>query len=411
MDTIEKKTRKRLTLYFPGYDLRPPRQTSLLIYKELKAFLKLNKVEGDLTPLRDDLDPGGDTAFWEAKVNWPEQTVKARFVQLSWRDVIKPDFERSWPRTLLDGFRSFARFAQAGGYFRVWKSNWAHAIFCLYPAVGLILYVLASLLPPLLLAPYILSLATAVAPPDQAEAVSWAMLLACSGLWMAAVYGLVRLLERKSYFRYLVNSWHFISRLAFNQHPHMLERVEECADVIVAMTEQADADEDVVFVSHSCGTFVAIYILAAVLRRRPEIVHRQGGFAFVTLGPAFDCLGGYGAGHGFGEAMRTVARSGVDWTDLYSPHDPICGGRTPPVSRYALNDTPGEILPEPRRFSICVPDRMSAQQYRYLRRRFFPLHFCYFLASIKPGLFDFYRMTLGPKRATDQLTAWLNKRD
>lgn len=42
---------------------------------------------------------------------------------------------------------------------------------------------------------------------------------------------------------------------------------------------EADEDTDLVFVSHSCGTFVAIYILAAVLRRQPDIVRRPGGFS------------------------------------------------------------------------------------------------------------------------------------
>lgn len=109
--------------------------------------------------------------------------------------------------------------------------------------------------------------------------------------------------------------------------------------------------------------------------------------------------------------MTAVARSGVDWTDLYGPHDPLCGGRTTPVARYAQPNKSGETLPEPRRYSVCIPDRMTAKRFRYLRFRFFALHFNYFFASVRPGLFDFYRLTLGPKRAVDQLKAWDNGRD
>ena len=61
---------------------------------------------------------------------------------------------------------------------------------------------------------------------------------------------------------------------------------------------------------------------------------------------------------------------------------------------------------EPRRFSVRVPDRLSPAAYRHLRFRYFKLHFCYFLTTERPGLFDFYRLTLGPKRATEQLEAW-----
>ncbi|KZM49525.1 hypothetical protein [Labrenzia sp. OB1] len=133
---------------------------------------------------------------------------------------------------------------------------------------------------------------------------------------------------------------------------------------------------------------------------------RRGGFAFVTLGPAFDCLGGYGAQRGFGEAMATIARSSVDWTGLHSPHDPICCGRTPPIARYAALTKADCRKPEHRRFSICIPDRMAPATFRYLRHRLFKLHICYFFASVTPGVFDFCRLTIGPKRAVEQLKAW-----
>jgi len=410
-ETTIKTNIKRLVFYFPGYDLRPARKCFPLIQEEFGTFLKIRKVGGTLGSFSEGDDPGDGSASWNGHVDWPEATVDARFVQLGWRDVIRPDFERSWPRTVVDAIRSFFPYARAGGYRAVWKSNWAHAVFCLYPAVGLLLYLAISLLPPLLLAPTVLSAAAAVAPDAHAALISWTAFLAGSALWMAAVHALKQVLEPRSYFRYLVNSWHFIARLARGNHAPMVARIEDCADTIVAMTSEAAEDEDVVFLSHSCGTFVAVYILAAVLRRNPDIVRRKGGFAFVTMGPAFDCLGGYGAQNGFGEAMATVARSGVDWTDLYSPHDPICGGRTPPVKRYAeLTPTDGQ-RPEPRRFSVRIPDRMPPERFRYLRYRFFKLHFCYFFASVTPGLFDFYRLTLGPKRAVEQLKAWDNGRD
>ncbi|MCK7613769.1 hypothetical protein [Roseibium sediminicola] len=368
-------------------------------------------MDGTFGPFSESNDPGDGSAYWAGQVDWPEAHVDTRFVQLGWRDVIRPDFERIWPRTVLDAIRSFFLYARAGGYRAVWKSNWAHAVFCLYPAVGLLLYLMTSLLPPLLLAPTALEAAAGLAPEPYKGPVSWAVFLAGSGLWMAAVHALKQFLEPKSYFRYLVNSWHFISRMARGEHGPMLARIEDCADKIVAMEAQADADEELVFTSHSCGTFVAIYILAAALRRNPDIVKRKGGFAFVTLGPAFDCLGGYGAQNGFGEAMASVARSGVDWTDLYSPHDPLCGGRTPPVARYAALTRADGKRPEPRRYSVRIPDRMPPEKFRYLRYRFFPLHFCYFFASVKPGLFDFYRLTLGPKSAVEQLKAWDEGRD
>lgn|GEM_PF-2898440 len=402
---------KRLVIYCPGYDLRPVRHSFPLIRAEFENFLKIRKLDGDFTQLSEGLDPGGSTALWSGRVDWPERTVGARFVQLGWQDVIKPDFERSWLHAAVDAIGAFYNYARAGGYHAALKSNWAHGLFCLYPAIGFTLYLATSLLPPVLLAPAVLRVAGDAAPQGFAELFSWFVLLGGAGLWMAAVHALVCRLERTTYFRYLINSWHFMARLARNEHDEMQARIEEFADLIVTLNAQAEEDEELVFLSHSCGTFVAIYIVAAVLRRQPHIGQRAGGFSFVTLGPAFDCLGGFGAEHGFGEAMATVARSGVDWTDIYGPHDPVCGGRTAPVARYASSASADPKMPEPRRFSVCIPDRMSAELFRHLRFRFFRLHFCYFFASERPGLFDFYRLTLGPRKAVAQLKAWAEGRD
>lgn len=402
---------KRLIVYCPGYDLRPERQSFRLIREEFSTFLRFRQVEGNLSDLGEGLRPGDCTATWTGHVEWPEGEVHARFVQLGWRDVIRPDFERSWIRAIAEAMRSFFLYAKAGGYRAVFASNPGHGLFCIYPFVGLSLYLLISLLPPLLLAPAISRDVASILPPEHATLLFWIALSGGTALWMVLVHAFMRRLERHSYIRYLLNSWHFMARLAKGEHAPMQVRIEELADLILDLEKEADADEELVFLSHSCGTFVAIYVLAAVLRRKPDIVRRPGGFAFVTLGPAFDCLGGFGTRNGYGAAMDAVARSGVDWTDVYAPHDLLCGGRTDPVARYALSarDNPG--LPEPRRLSARAPDRLSPERFRHLRFRYFQLHFCYFLASVRPGLFDVYRLTLGPRPALRQLDAWTRTKD
>lgn len=404
---------KRLVVYCPGYDLRPVQHSFALIRSEFANFLRIRQIGGELSPVDAGMEKDDGTATWSGRVSWPEGTVETRFVQLGWKDTIKPDFERAWFRMMTDSLWSFYHYARAGGYRAVLKSNWAHSIFCLYPAVGFALYCAVSLIPPALTAPAVLEWGGAMAPPGMASMFSWFLLFAGSALWMAGVYGFTRLIEPWTYFWYLVNSWYFMARLARNVHPEMLARIEEFADTIVDLSDKADDDEELVLVSHSCGTFVAIYILAAVLRRNPDIAKRSGGFTFATLGPAFECLGGFGAGKGFGHAMAAVARADVDWTDIYGPQDIVCGGRTSPVARYASKSGETSGWREPRRFSVCIPDRMSASRFRYLRFRFFRLHFCYFFASPRSDLFDFYRLVFGPEPAKRQLQAWAgrNQRD
>jgi hypothetical protein len=163
---------KRLAVYCPGYDLRPEHQSFQLISREFGQFIHSRCLKGTLSSLHEGLEPGGCTATWNGSVEWPEGTVDTRFVQLGWRDIIRPDFKRSWWRTIADAIRSFFMYAKAGGYRAVFKSNLGHGLFCIYPFAGLGLYLLACVLPPLILASAILDRLGTIPPPVYAAPLS-----------------------------------------------------------------------------------------------------------------------------------------------------------------------------------------------------------------------------------------------
>lgn len=398
---------KRTVVYIPGYDLRRAETSFQLLKTELGRFLKRQGVAGAFGDFREGADPGGCSASWTGRIDWPEGRVETRYFQLGWRDLAKRDFRRSWLATVAGAAATFYCYARSGGYWAALRTHWPHALYCLYPPVTFLLYWFLGLGLPAIWAPEILTGLRAALPSSSPAVLAWVGLPAVAVTWMFGIHLLTRLIEPLSYFWYIVHSWYAVIRMARNDDPEVSARIEEFADRILEIAETCGEEEELLLVAHSAGTFIAIYVLAAILRKKPDFCQSQAGVVFLTLSSAFSYVGGFGAEHGFGKAMATVAGAkGLDWTDIYSPHDILCIGRTDPVAQYAGSAGDGARLKEPRRYSARIPDRMERARHRYLQFRFFQMHFSYFLASIRPDIFDFYQLTLGRLPAKKQLQDW-----
>jgi hypothetical protein len=385
--------RKRKVVYIPGYDLRRPETVLGQLREELARFRALRSVEGGFSDARP--GPGASSLDWTGKVAWPEGTVTTDFSLLGWRDLGKRDFQRPVWAVIAGALRTFMLFARAGGYSERLRANWMNGLFFLYPMVAILVFLILSVGPALLL-PFILP---GTGPLH-------AVLSIASGLaWLISLYWTTRFVERWTYVWYLIHDWYSIGRLARNEDPQMTARIIEFADRIIEIARRCAPDEELVLVAHSSGTFVLLYTLEEVLKRRPDFGSTQGKVTVLTMGSAFAYVGGFGAHRGFGATVASLAQAEhLDWTDVYAPHDVLCCGRTTPVATYAPHLA--SRVREPRRFSARVPDRMTKERYRHLRFRFFKLHFCYFLASERADLFDFYQLTLGPLPAARQLGRW-----
>ncbi|QGZ35310.1 hypothetical protein [Stappia indica] len=389
------KVRKRRVIYIPGYDLRRPETVFSQLTEELARFLRLRSVSGSFSGLRPGAGSGGSSVDWTGEITWPEGVVTTRFSLLGWRDLSKRDFRRPLWAVIAGAVRTFVLFAMAGGYRERLRANWMNGLFFLYPMLALLMFLVASIVPALLF-PFIL--------PGTGP-VHAALSVAAGLAWMISLYQVTRLVERWTYLWYLIQDWYSIGRLARNEDPQMTARIAEFAERIIGMATECEPDEEFVLVAHSSGTFVLLYTLREVLKRVPDFGAAQGQVTVLTMGSAFGYVGGFGAQRGFGAAVASLAQARhLDWTDVYAPHDILCCGKTTPVATYA--PWLARHVQEPRRFSVRVPDRMTAGLYRHLRFRFFKLHFCYFLASERADLFDFYRLTLGPLPAARQLGRW-----
>ncbi|WP_306028728.1 hypothetical protein [Stappia sp. MMSF_3263] len=387
--------RKRRVVYVPGYDLRRPEASHALLTNELSRFRELRSVPGAFSGLMPAAGSGEASVDWTGEIDWPEGRVTTHFSLLGWRDLGRRDFKRPLPVVIAEAVRTFILFAAAGGYAERMRHNWANGLFFLYPVLALFVFLIASIVPPLFF-PLLL--------PGTGPAHALAS-IAAGLIWMVLLYRLTIHVERWTYVWYLIHDWYSIRRLARNEDPQMTARIAEFAERIIGIAARCEPDEELVLVAHSSGTFVMLYTLQEVLRRVPDFGATQDRLTVLTMGSAFAYVGGFGAHRGFGAAVASVAEAKhLDWTDVYAPHDLLCCGRTTPVATYTPHLAPR--VREPRRFSARVPDRMTAERYRHLRYRFFKLHFCYFLASERPDLFDFYRLTLGPLPAGRQLRRW-----
>lgn len=371
----------------------------------MKRHFSLHGGKGAFSGFREDEDPGGCSASWHGHAEHPEGHVETRYRLLGWRDIGRMEFRRSLFQTLLGAFRTFHAFAKGGGYAAAWRPNKPHALFCVYPPLMLFLYCLSVFVLPVMLAALLgLALMTNL---DVAWPFAFVGSAALAFLHGFLAHWLFQKAERFTYFFYLLHDWHSFYRLATDQSPELDARIKQFAEEIRREIEALPRDEDVLIMAHSSGTFVLAFVLGEILRQDPDFGRDRGKVQVLSYGSAFGYLAGFPVRPEYGQAIEAIgAAPGLDWSDVYCPHDFMCCGRQNIVERFAPEGSLSRGAKEPRRFSARMPDRFTAEQLAHLRFRLFARHFCYHMASIRNDIFDLYRLTLGPLPVTQQMKIW-----
>jgi hypothetical protein len=142
---------------------------------------------------------------------------------------------------------------------------------------------------------------------------------------------------------------------------------------------------------------MAAIIVARALRADPQLLAGRTQVALLTLGQWIPLLGLLPMAQGFrGELERLGAARGLTWVDFSAPPDGCCFALTDPfdacgVARDAGAGATFKLL-NPRFASL-----FDARDYAALKRDKFKLHFQYVRATDKPGAYNYFEITAGPR--------------
>ncbi len=377
----DKEVRRRRVFYIPGYDPFHPRRYRELYRSEAAEQAAISGYRIEVSARQ-----GGGAYGWTVAAGIEGGAVLAEVEVLVWSDLVKQSMRQGIAATYLQLLRTVWVYLGSGAIFRLARLRKGPALAALYPIAVLLLQLGAAVLPGIATGMLLGALL-----PDfvLAAALAWAAGLAVvwATLWQ------FRRLDSRLFAYYLMHDYAFTAQRR-GAYPHELEgRLRDFSRRIGAALRE-DWDE-VLVVGHSSGAHLAISALADLLRAGQGPVPGGASLALLTLGHVVPMVSFLPDARRLrGDLAWLSAREDLAWVDVTAPGD----GCT-----YALCDPVGVtgVAPPDRKWPLILSAAftltLSPERWKALRWRFFRLHFQYLCAFDRPGDYDYFRITAGPR--------------
>ncbi|WP_127112146.1 hypothetical protein [Shimia sediminis] len=366
--------KSRRVFYIPGYDPIHPRRYRELYRKEGAAQGEISGYEIALSPKQ-----GGGPYGWHVEGRIEGGVTQADFEVLVWSDIVRDSMGLGITATYVQLARTAWTYIASGALGRLMKLRKGPVIAALYPVVFLLVQLLISLL-----AAYGLGRLLAIWLPDWT---AWGGLVIVPFLlnWF-------RKKDNKLFAYYLMHDYAYSAQSKGANPPELEARMAEFADRIAEALE-GDADE-VLVIGHSSGAHLAVSILADLIRggRVPDT---GPVLSFLSLGQVVPMVSFLSEAHRLRGDLRFLSTQDMAWVDVTAPGDGCAFALCDPVSVSGVAPESGKRWPLV--LSAAFTQTLSPERWKELRWRFFRLHFQYLCAFDRPGDYDYFRVTAGPK--------------
>lgn len=378
---------RRRVFYVPGFDPFPPRR-----YREL--YRKESAKQADISGYRiaQSPNPAADGFGWRVQgdIGGP---VTADIDVLVWSDIVGASMGRSIAATYWQMVRTAWTYTASGTLRRVMWLRKGPVIAALYP-LGVLIAQFAVAIALLFLVHALWAMAAASVLPARTghlfqflSGVGWVL-----GA-VAAIYALrwFKSHDGKVFAHYLMHDYAFTAQNG-GAYPLELEtRLAQFADR-VAEALASDVDE-VLVVGHSSGAYLAVSILADLIRqgRVPAV---GPDLALLTLGQVIPMASFLPKAQRLRRDLHDVAASDqLMWVDVSAPGDGCAFALCDPV---AVSGVDPDTKHGPLVVSAAFTQTLAPDTWAQLRWRFFRLHFQYLCAFDRPGDYDYFQVTAGP---------------
>lgn len=365
--------RHRHVFYVPGYDPFHPRR-----YRELyrSESAKQGEISGyDIAVSRAE---GSGLYGWNVNANIGGQDVSTTVEVLYWSDLVRDSMIGGVVETYLRLVRTAWIYVSTGALYRLAKLRKGPVLAALYPVGFLLLQLLLALM-----AARGIGKILSIAHP----------LLQWAGLAVIPfILGWFRKNDNRFYAYYLMQDYAYSAGEQGAYPSELRGRMQEFTKEI-SDTLTGDVDE-ILVVGHSSGAYLAVTILADLLRQNNSEDWKVK-LSFLSLGhvvpmvsflPRADKLRG--------DLQYLSVQRELTWVDFTAPGDAGTFALCDPVSVTGVA-TPDKLWPLV--LSAAYTQYLSPEKWRAMRWNFFKRHIQYLCAFDRPGEYDYFQITAGPK--------------
>ena len=367
---------RRKVFYIPGYDPIHPRRYRELYRKEGATQARITGYDLALSP-RKGTGPYG----WRVATTIGQRT-EAEVEVLVWSDLVRSSMQQGIPATYLQLVRTAWAYIGSGALLRLMRLRKGPMIAALYPIGLLILELLLALL--------------AAAGLYRLGALIHTALGA--GLGLAAIPLILQLFRRhdnRVFAYYLMHDYAYSAQSRGANPPELEARMADFAARIRAALTGCD---EVLVVGHSSGAHLAISILSDMIRAGLPAGHPA--LALLTLGQVVPMVSFLPKATRLRRDLAYLsARAEITWIDVTAPGDGCAFALCDPVAVTG-------VAPDGKRWPLVISaaftQTLSPERWKALRWRFFRLHFQYLCAFDRPGDYDYFQITAGPRTLADR---------
>ncbi|WP_299815917.1 hypothetical protein [uncultured Jannaschia sp.] len=379
-----KTIRRRKVLYIPGFDPFPPRR-----YREL--YRREGAEQARLSGYALRLSAGSNVRSWQVDAQIEGVRTRTDFEVLVWSDLVAEGMSTSILGTYATLLRTAWIYLRSGAIRRLMRLRKGPMIAVAYSTVVLILQ--------LAFAGVIAVLAWWACAVMAGGYVGQALGVA-AGLvtgWVTLRWFKAR--DNRILAHYLLHDYAYMARRKGAYPAGFETRLAAFADRVAA-TCATDAEE-VLVVGHSAGVHIGISVLADLIRANRIPDNRC---AFLSLGQVVPMVSFLPNAQRLRDDLHLMGgQTLVPWVDVSAPGDGCTFALCDPV---AISGQTPRVRTGPRILSAAFSRTLTPAKQKSLRRRFFRKHFQYLCAfdnlAGRPGEYDYFRVTAGPKRLADR---------
>ena len=383
MADLSQKVRVRRVLYIPGFDPVPARKYRERYRREAGEQARISGY-GIALSKQQVAGPFG----WHVETDIDGQSTRADIEVLVWADIVKDSMAHGIAATYWQLLRTAWAYIGSGALFRLFRLRKGPVIAALYPVFFLLGQLLFAIL----------------AGAGMAVLVAWLGVvltgvplsvfgMVAGGVTIWSVLALFKRYDGKVLAYYLMHDYAFTARHGGANPPALEARlVEFKARVIAAMASDAD---EVLIVGHSSGAHLAVNVLADLLRQRRLPVEGPA-LSFLSLGQVVPMVSFLPKARKLRGDLEYLCQSDtLAWVDVTAPGDGCAFALCDPVSVSGVAPETGKRWPLV--ISAAFSQTLSPAKWKALRWRLFELHFQYLNAFDRPGDYDYFQITAGPR--------------
>ena len=363
MDRVE----RREVFFFPGYDIAGVKRYHRYLKRQSGWYARRFGVQikvSDLLPTERD---GWQTA--DVVAIWPDGSVQTRYHFCDWRGEVARDYAPSAPMRTLHMLKGLSRLIWRGQVKRIARAAPKFALI-----VGLPFHIEVLRLISVAIALWLATFGSGGIVAGLAFA-------------LGSFYGLKRFGDM-SYSTFFTSYIAYLDRALYGGGEPDGGHLGAAIDALIAAPPTTD---EIMIAGHSYGAAPAVVAAVGLAELGHEV-------SLLTTGSISPCLSLDPSDQQLRPALeRLFEMPNICWRDYFAPQDGLCFPRMSPIDQFNLAQR-GAVLANFSNRSAIYGRIYAARKLRKFRSNFLRMHFQFLMAVDVQGGFDWFRLSLGPKR-------------